>query len=96
MLSHIWGIFSFFFSFFFVPPLPPASRPISQPGGPYPSLEHATGEAFIGQEKCSVMMASGLGFKGRVWASRLGFGPPGWDMGLQAEIWAWRLRGGRV
>ena len=24
---------------------------------------HATGEAFIGQEKCSVMMASGLGFR---------------------------------
>ena len=28
------------------------------------------------------------------WASRLGFGPLGWDMGLQAEIWAWRLGGG--
>ena len=39
MLSHIWGIFSSFFSFFSAPPLPPASRPISQPGGPYPSLE---------------------------------------------------------
>ena len=36
--THIWGIFSSSFSFS-VPPLPPASRPISQPGGPYSSLE---------------------------------------------------------
>ena len=26
-----------------------------------------------------------------IWASRLGFGPRGWDIGLQAEIWARRL-----
>ena len=29
-----------------------------------------------------------------IWASRLGFGPRGWDMGFEAEIWAWRLGGG--
>ena len=40
MLSHIWGIFSSSSSFFsFVFPFPPTSRPISQPRGPYPSLE---------------------------------------------------------
>ena len=27
------------------------------------------------------------------WALRLGFGPRGWDMGFEAEIWAWRLGG---
>ena len=27
------------------------------------SVTHATGEAFIGQENCSVMTASGLGFR---------------------------------
>ena len=26
-----------------------------------------------------------------IWASRLGFGPQGRDMGLEAEIWASRL-----
>ena len=25
---------------------------------------------------------------------RLGFGPQDWDLGLEAEIWAWRLGGG--
>ena len=29
-----------------------------------------------------------------IWASRLGFGPPGWDEGFEAGIWAWRLWGG--
>ena len=32
-----------------------------------------------------------MGLEGGIWASRLGFGPGGWDMGLQAEIWARRL-----
>ena len=32
--------------------------------------------------------------EGGIWASRLEFGPRGWDMGLQAEKWAWRLGGG--
>ena len=39
MLSYIWGIFSSSFFFSFVSPLPPTSRPISQPWGFYPSLE---------------------------------------------------------
>ena len=25
-----------------------------------------------------------------IWALGLGFGPQGWDIGLEAEIWAWR------
>ena len=29
-----------------------------------------------------------------IWASSLGFGPQGWDMGFKAEIWAWRWEGG--
>ena len=40
MLSHIWGIFSFSFSFFYVPPPQiPVSRPKFQSRGPNPSLE---------------------------------------------------------
>ena len=35
-----------------------------------------------------------MGLEAGILASRLGFGPPGWDMGLEAEIWAWRLGGG--
>ena len=35
-----------------------------------------------------------MGLEGRIWASRLGFGSRGWDMGLKTEIWAWRLGGG--
>ena len=35
-----------------------------------------------------------MGLEVGIWASRLGFGPQGWDMGLEAEIWAWRLGGG--
>ena len=27
-------------------------------------------------------------------SSRLGFGPSGWDLDFEAEIWAWRLGGG--
>ena len=32
-----------------------------------------------------------MGFKAGIWASRLGFGPRGWDLGLEAGIWALRL-----
>ena len=35
-----------------------------------------------------------MGLEVGIWASRLGFGPQGWDMGLEAEIWASRLGGG--
>ena len=34
-----------------------------------------------------------MGLEVRIWASRLGFGPQGWDMGLEAEIWG---EGGHV
>ena len=34
-----------------------------------------------------------MGLEVGIWASRLGFGPQGWDKGLQAEMWAWRLGG---
>ena len=44
-------------------PLPPASRPISQPGGPYPSLE----------AQISVLWPKSL--ETGIWASGLGFGP---------------------
>ena len=59
-------------------PLPPASRPISQPGGPYSSLE----------AQIPVLRPKSL--ETGIWALGLGFRPRGWDMGLQAEIWAWR------
>ena len=32
-----------------------------------------------------------MGFKAGIWASRLGFGPQGWDLGLDTGIWALRL-----
>ena len=35
-----------------------------------------------------------MGLKTGIKASRLGFGPQGWDIGLEAEIWAWRWGGG--
>ena len=34
-----------------------------------------------------------MGLEVRIWASRLKFGPQGWDMGLEAEIWAWMFGG---
>ena len=34
-----------------------------------------------------------MGSEAGIWASRLGIGPQGWDMGFEAEIWAWRLGG---
>ena len=37
-------------------------------------------------------LASGL--LAEIWISRLRFGPQGWDMGLEAEIWASWLGGG--
>ena len=33
-----------------------------------------------------------MSLKAGIWASRLGFGPQGWDLGLKAGIWALRLR----
>ena len=33
-------------------------------------------------------------FPSRIWASRLGFGPRGWNLGLGAGIWAFRLEFG--
>ena len=35
-----------------------------------------------------------MGLEVGIWASILGFGPQGWVMGLEAEIWDWRLGGG--
>ena len=32
-----------------------------------------------------------MGLEGRIWASRLGFGPRGWDFGREAGILALRL-----
>ena len=32
-----------------------------------------------------------MGFEDGIWASRLGFGPQGWDLGLEVGIWASRL-----
>merc|ERR1711942_237287 len=85
MLSHIWGIFFFFFFssfFFYVPPLPPATRPISQPQGPYPSLE---AQILVLRLKSQ---PPGLNPhpKAQIPASR--------DLGLEAGIWALRLRYG--
>ena len=31
-----------------------------------------------------------MDLKAGIWTSRLGFGPPGWDLGLKAGIWAER------
>ena len=36
-----------------------------------------------------------MGLKVRIWASTLGSGPQGRDMGLEAEIWARRLGGAK-
>ena len=35
-----------------------------------------------------------MGLKDVIWASRLGFGPQGWDLGLEAGIWSLRLEYG--
>ena len=32
-----------------------------------------------------------MGLKAGIWASRLGFGPQGWDLGLKVGFWASRL-----
>ena len=32
-----------------------------------------------------------MGLEAGIWASRLGFGPQGWDLDLKAGIWALRL-----
>ena len=66
-------------------PPPPASRPISQPGGPYPSLEaqisvlrpksHPQGPNP--NPKAQIPVSRDLGLKTGIWASRLGYGPPG-------------------
>ena len=70
------------------PPLPPASRPISQPQGPYPSLE-AQIPVLRPKSLETGIWALGLEFgpwplrvrfgpqEGGIWASRLGYGPPG-------------------
>ena len=63
-------------------PLPPASRPISQPGGPYPSLE------------AQIPRDWNLGLEVEIWALRVGFWPQDWDLGLEAGIWASKLSNG--
>ena len=72
-----------------------ASRPISQPQGPNPSLEAQIPRGWdLGLEDGILALRWDLGLEVGIWASRLGFGPRGWDMGLEAEIWASRLGGG--
>ena len=68
---------------------PPASRPISQPGGPYPSLQaqipvlrpksHPQGPNP--NPKAQIPLSRDLGVKTGIWASRLGYGSPGGDIG---------------
>ena len=91
MLSHIWGIFSFFSSSFFssAPPLPPATRPISQPQGPYPSLEaqilvlrlKSQPPGLNPHPKAQIPASRDLGLKTGIWALRLRYGPRGWREG---------------
>ena len=70
----------------------PSPRPISQPGGPYSSLEaqipvlrpksHSQGPNP--NPKAQILVSRDLGLKTGIWALRLGSGPPGLDMGLEA------------
>merc|ERR1712002_618762 len=59
-----------------------ASRPISQPRGPNPSLE------------AQIPRDWNLGLGVEIWALRVGFGPQDWNLGLEAGVWASRLRNG--
>ena len=38
-----------------------------------------------------LLLLLGLDLLAGIWASRMGFGPQGWDLGLQARILAFRL-----
>ena len=69
MLSHIWRIFSSFFSFSSSVPLPSDSDPSLKAQIPVLGIQ-----------------GWDLGLKTEILASRLG-------IGLDAEIWAWRLGG---
>ena len=53
-----------------------APRPVSQPGGPYPSLE----------AQIPVLRPKSL--EAEIKALGLGFGTQDWDLGLEAGIWA--------
>merc|ERR1711951_48165 len=89
MLLYTWGIFSSFST----PFLPPASRPISQPRGPYPSLEaqipvlrpksQPQGPNSI--FKAQIPASRDFGLKTGIWASRLRYGPGGWGAGTEEE-----------
>ena len=50
----------------------PVLRPKSHPQGPNSN------------PKAQIPVSRDLGLKTGIWASRLGYGPPGWDMGLEA------------
>ena len=66
-------------------PPPPASRPISQPGGPYPSLQaqipvlrpKSHPQGLHPNPKAQILLSRDLGLKTGIWAWRLGYGPPG-------------------
>ena len=75
------------FSFSYIPhPPPPASRPISQPWGPYPSLEaHIPASRLKSQSQ-----GQNPSLEAQISASRLGFGPWRLDLGLETGIWASR------
>ena len=86
MLSHR-GIFSSSFSFSVPPPLQAhilALRPKSQSWGPNPNLKaqipsYSQNPIFEAQ----IPASRDLGLKTGIWASRLGYGLRGWDMGLE-------------
>ena len=88
---HTYGEFSPSSSSPSYPP-PPASRPISQPGGPYPSLQAQIPVLRPKSHPKGPIPTPRPSFHSPgIWASRLGFGPGGWDMGLKAGIRASRL-----
>ena len=69
------------------PPLPPTSRPISQPRGSYPSLE--TQIPVVRPKLLEAgIWALKMGFwpQDGIWSLRLGFEPQDGDLGLKAGI----------
>ena len=93
MLSHM-GSFLLLFLLLLCIPLPPnlqahisASRPISQPRSPNPSLEAPIPPGwYLGLEDGILALRWDLGLEVGIWASRLRFGPQDWDLGLRAGV----------
>ena len=72
---------------------PPTSRFISQPWGPNLNLE----AQILTSRPKSYLKAKILSSRPKsqpqgIWASRLGYGPWGWDMGLEVGGGGWRGR----